>query len=150
MSLLHATTILSLPIARLANHLSWTMTKHCLNCCPSVCQSYCRRLLGLAYFLAKGGRSIPLYVPCAKELAKVETWWTQLSRFLLPGRSNNSRHPQAGPAESLRSSLAAHRLTFCAIRRIRKRTTGCTILITVLLLRGRVLCVPRSSVPEES
>src|SRR3989440_4922085 len=39
-----------------------------------------------------------------------------------------------GPAESLRSSLAAHRLTFCAIRRIRKRTIGWISQVIVLLL----------------
>src|SRR2546421_12071865 len=39
-----------------------------------------------------------------------------------------------GPAEDLRSSLAAHRLTFCAIRRIRKRTIGWISQVIVLLL----------------
>src|SRR2546421_7204259 len=39
-----------------------------------------------------------------------------------------------GPGEDLRSSLAAHRLTFCAIRRIRKRTIGWISQVIVLLL----------------
>src|SRR3989440_3440848 len=42
--------------------------------------------------------------------------------------------PLPGPAEDLRSSLAAHRLTFCAIRRIRKRTIGWISQVIVLLL----------------
>src|SRR2546423_7682974 len=108
---------------------------------PGKCRNKFLRRESIPYILASLAKPLP-------HLA--ETWWTQLSRFLLTRAFRHSRHPQAGPAESLRSSLAAHRLTFCAIRRIRKRTTGCTILITVLLLRGRVLCVPRSSVPEES
>src|SRR5437667_1859025 len=85
----------------------------------------------------KEREGIPLYVPRAKELTSRQTRqhsWTQLSHTFLPGRASNSRHPQAGPAESLRSSLAAHRLTFCAIRRIRKRTIGWISQVIVLLL----------------
>src|SRR2546421_257693 len=86
----------------------------------------------------RADRHILICSLCQATDVKVETWWTQLSRFLLTRAFQHSRPIPAnsllGPAVQLRSSLASRRLTCRAIGRIRRRTIGWISQVIVLLL----------------
>src|SRR2546429_5302421 len=73
---------------------------------------------------SNGGGATFIYVPrCQGTYVTAETCWSQLSHTFLTASFRHSRHHlQWLQLFTSRSSLAAHRLTFCAIWRIGART----------------------------
>src|SRR5256885_10334602 len=93
----------------------------------------CDDLIYLFFDQKSADRRILICSMCQGTNVIVETCWSHLSRLSKCSVPTKSPPPPVAPAENLRSTLAAPRLTFCAIWRIGERTIGWISQVIVLL-----------------